>query len=163
MTPQHRPVATAWAPGEERESERATPVKRERVFMSRVNSLAAVCHHGPVTGPVPRWSCFHGPVYRCYETALGAGAVGQTGFMELPQASVRLLHRNKLSLPRWTRGHSRGSCPHRCHFCPRARHPRTNLFTGRISTCTSLLSPLGNLRIQVFKMDFILKTNLEGG
>lgn len=36
--------------------------------MCSVNSAAAVCHRSPVT----RWSCFHCPVYRCYETALGA-------------------------------------------------------------------------------------------
>lgn len=46
--------------------------------MSRVNSPAAVCHRGPVT----RWSCVHCPVYRCYETALGAAA--QTGTEAAP-------------------------------------------------------------------------------
>lgn len=72
------------------------------------------CH-----GPVTHLSCFHCPVYRCYETALGAGAEGQTGSRAAPSrvygaprtlcrvvALPLFVQRNKLSLPRFTRGHS---------------------------------------------------------
>lgn len=56
-------------------------------------------------------SCFHGPVYRCYERALGAGAA-PSRFYRAPRRLCRVValplfvQRNKLSLPKFTGGHS---------------------------------------------------------
>lgn len=98
-------------------------------------------------GPVKHLSSFHCPVSGCYETALGAGAVGQTGsraapsrFYGAPTALCRavalppFVQRNNVSLPRFPGGHRapsrRNTCVRLRHFCPRARRFKRESFEG---------------------------------
>lgn len=96
---------------------------------------------GPVT---------HCPVSRCYETAVGAGAVGRTGsraapssFYGAPRTLRRLaafplfVQRNKLSVLRFTGGHGSseqagGEYTRAClrHICPRARRFKRDSLDG---------------------------------
>lgn len=116
--------------------------------MSRPLQCKRLGCRGPVT---------HCPVYRCYETALGAGAEGQTGSRAAssrvygaPGDSAGRLHYLRLcsrtnclcrGLPEFAAARSTSStCVRLCHVCPRARRFRREPFEGFHS--------VGYLRVQ---------------